>query len=168
MGYYWYLWWTLIDFLYSLNKLVKKYLFKLLRHFDRTRHCISVIISTLLEWGAIWYPSSSRESNILQRLTNWVCSQMSVRRYSWNSFSENPSYYHAHLNITYIQLFVSRIILVTLLFFFRFTRNTGQARDLPSMVKSLSSFCPKKLQTISLPEDSASRMQRYSLFVLEL
>ena len=115
-----------------------------------------------------WYHSSSRESKILQWLTYWVCSQMSVRRYSWNSFSENPSYYHAHLNITYIQLFVSRIILVTLLFFFRFTRNTGQARDLPSMVKSLSSFCPKKLQTISLPEDSASRMQRYSLFVLEL
>ena len=111
-----------------------------------------------------WYHSSSRESNILQWLTYWVCSQMSVRRYSWNSFSENPSYHH----ITYIWLFVSRIIHVTLLFFFRVTHNTGQARDLPSMVKSLSSFCPKKLQTISLPEDSASRMQRYSLFVLEL
>ena len=64
-----------------------------------------------------WYHSSSRESNILQWLTYWVCSQMSVRRYSWNSFSENPSYHHAHHHITYIWLFVSRIIHVTLLFF---------------------------------------------------
>ena len=48
-----------------------------------------------------------------------------------------------------------------LLFLWRVTHNTGQLKDLSSMVTSLYRFCQKTLQTTSRPGDLEYWMQRY-------